>query len=274
MTQMNKKSPLGTIGVIGGTGWMGEAIIKQMLALEYVAPSALWVSNRSGVRTEALKEWPQIHFTQHNTLLVEHCDTILLSVRPQDFPALSINARNKLVVSVMAGVTINRMAETIFAQHIVRAMPNAAAEIGMSYTPWYASFGLDFHAAQAVQELLETFGKAHRMQNEDQIDFFTALTGSGQGWVAFFQKCLVQSAVNHGISNGLAEQAVRQLFLGMGTLLAQSQQPLDRLLTKLIDYAGTTAAGLLAFESSKVLEEVVRAIEVSYNKARSDMSST
>ena len=45
----------------------------------------------------------------------------------------------QLLVSVMAGATIEQLVERT-ATSVVRAMPNAAIEIGQSYTPWYSRY--------------------------------------------------------------------------------------------------------------------------------------
>lgn len=265
-------SKLGKIGIIGGTGWLGSAMLKQMLAKKFVTEKDLWVANRSGKRLQ-LEAWPQVHVTNKTQDLVNHCDTIILSVRPQDFLALKIKLDKHVVISVMAGVHVKRIQEVVAGKYIVRAMPNAAAEIGESYTPWFCERELDADRAAAVQKLFETMGMADRVTNEDDINFFTALTGSGQGWVAFMEQSLIQCAQSQGIPHAIAERAVRQLFLGMGKLLAQSDVSIEELIKVLIDYAGTTAAGLIVMKNSTITKEVEKAILASYKKANSDMTA-
>ena len=56
----------------------------------------------------------------------------MLSMRPQDWPAIAVTAPGRLVVSVMAGVTLGAVAARLGAERVVRALPNAA-EVGLSY---------------------------------------------------------------------------------------------------------------------------------------------
>lgn len=63
---------------------------------------------------------------------------IVLCVRPDQFRDVEIDARDRTLVSVMAGAPVRILSERTGAERVVRAMPNAAARIRRSYTPWYA----------------------------------------------------------------------------------------------------------------------------------------
>ena len=267
------QNKLGKIGIIGGTGWLGSAIIKQMLLHDYIQPAEVWVSNRSGKRIH-FENYPAIHVTNDNQELINHCDTLILSVRPQDFLSLNIKVRDHLIISVMAGVTTQHIADTLAAERVVRAMPNAAVEIGLSYTPWFATASVDQSALMSVQILFSTFGETDQVFHEDQIDFFTALTGSGQGWVAFFESCLIQCAIKHGLKPDMAERSIRQLFRGMGNLLFQSPDSMEAVVKLLVDYAGTTAAGLIQMQNTRIVKDVESGITAAYQKAKSDMTAS
>lgn len=262
---------LQNIGIIGGSGWMGQAMVLQLIAKKAMGEHDLWISSRRDV-SQTLADLPGVRVTKDNSELARHCDTVVLSVRPRDFPALQISLENHLVISVMAGVSVNQIQAHTAAKQIVRSMPNAAIEIGRSYTPWYATQEVSKAQLTALRQWFELFGAADQVQQENDINFFTALTGSGQGWVAFFEKCLIQCGIDYGLKTDLAEHAVRQLFLGMGDLLAQEKQPMNALVKELIDYAGTTAAGLKEMAGSAIEQDVTKAITASYQKAMSDMT--
>lgn len=262
---------LNNIGIIGGSGWMGRALLKQLLANKATKGYDVWISNRSGKSPE-LGNLPHVKVTKDNNELVQHCDTVVLSVRPHQFASLRLSLTKHLVISMMAGVSVQKIKEHTRASQIVRAMPNAAIEIGQSYTPWFATPEVSKQQLDAIAQWFAIFGAADQVKNEDEINFFTALTGSGQGWVAFFEQCLIQCGVNYGLAPELAERAIRQLFLGMGKLLAKEKQSTDDLISMLIDYAGTTAAGLKEMQASMIAKEIARAIEASYQKSMSDMT--
>ena len=113
-----------TVGVIGGSGQLGGAIVRGWLRSGCIAPEQLWISNRSG-KNSGFDEWSGITFTTSNQDLVDACQVILLSVPPHLVPALKINAENRLVISVMAGVSIDMIGRETNATRIIRAMSNS-----------------------------------------------------------------------------------------------------------------------------------------------------
>ena len=125
------------IGIIGGNGWLGSAIAEAAIASGSVDPTRLTLSGRSDNRGAA--NLPGVHWTKDNRDLVERSEVVVLSVCPDQFPGVHIDARGKLVVSVMAGVPARAIAERTGADEVVRSIPNAAASIRRSFTPWYAT---------------------------------------------------------------------------------------------------------------------------------------
>lgn len=257
----------GNIGIIGGTGWLGGGIARSLLATGSALPTQLWLSNRTGRRT-GFEIWKEVKVTQDNQILVGQCDTLILSVLPQDFPGLNIVADRHLVISMMAGIPSAAIAEATGAQRIVRALPNAAAEVGLSYTPWYAAPAVTEADRAQVQSLFGACGKTDEVPNEDQIDYFTGLTGSGPAFPALFAQIMIEDATRRGIVPAVAERAVRQLFLGAGQVIAQSEQTPAEQVKAFVDYDGTTAAGLKAMIESSLSQHISVGLQAAYAKAR------
>jgi pyrroline-5-carboxylate reductase len=127
-----------TIGIIGANGWLGRAFAQAVVDGGLVGPNALWLSSRSPAEaSRALL--PEARWTADNQALVDSSDVVLLSVHPEQFDAVRVDARGKVVVSFMAGVPMKVLADRLNTARVVRAMPNAAAEIRRSYTPWFAA---------------------------------------------------------------------------------------------------------------------------------------
>ena len=69
------------VGVVGGTGQLGWAIVQGLLKSKLVSPKRLWVSNRSG-QSSILKEWAEVNITTCNQELADACQIVILSVPP------------------------------------------------------------------------------------------------------------------------------------------------------------------------------------------------
>jgi pyrroline-5-carboxylate reductase len=259
------------IGIIGGTGWLGKAIGRALLASGFIDPAALWVSNRSG-SSQGYEDWPGVRFTTNNSELVDHCAVVLVSVLPRDFGSVDADLSDRLVISVMAGASVQVIARHTGARRIIRALPNAAAEVRLSYTPWYATKEVAAEEGNFIQALFEACGQADRVPSEDQIDYFTALTGPGPGFIAFYADAMNRHATSKGVEPATAERAVRQLFHGTGVMLARSSTTPGEIVRMFVDYAGTTAEGLRIFQASALAEDIGRGIDAAYRKARIDLT--
>ena len=254
------------VGIVGGSGQLGGAIARAWLRAGVVASSDLWISNRSGARV-GFEDWPDVTVTPDNSALAEACDVVLLSAPPHLAAGLGLDLRGKLVLSVMAGQSIADLADMTGSERIIRAMSSPAADIGLAYSPWVASSGVSEADRALVTALFEACGETDEVRGEDQIDHFTALTGPVPGFVAYFADCMTRYAVNNGIAPEIANKAMRQLFLASGTVLSQSDTPPSAFVKEMIDYAGTTAAGLQAMEASPLAEAVEQGLRAAYNKA-------
>lgn len=257
----------GRIGIVGGVGWLGGAIARAALRAGTLAPERLWLSGRRP-RRDGVADWPAVTVTDDNQALVDAVNTVVLSVRPGDFPQMGLDLRGKLAVSVMAGVTSAQIMRATGTERVVRTLPNAAAEFGLSFTPWHASAAVAGADRALVRALFAACGQEAEIAEEAQLDLFTALTGSGPAFPALLADAMVEAALAHGLDRPLAEAAVRQVMLGAGEAIAREPASPAETVRSFIDYAGTTAAGLVAMQDAGLREAVARGIEAATRKAR------
>jgi pyrroline-5-carboxylate reductase len=231
-------------GIVGGNGWIGRSIGRAMLASGFVDAASLVLSTRSG-RPEGYDAWPEVRHAS-NRELAEQADVIVLAVRPDQFAGVDIRAAGKLVISVMAGVPVASLRARTGAGRIVRALPNAAAEIGRSYTPWFAAPAVSAADRGVVQEWLETFGTGDEVSDESHIDYLTGLTGSGPAFPALLAQALLSHALARGLPPQAARRAVTAVVAGASQLITDEGEAPDMIVRRFVEYRGTTAAGLQA----------------------------
>lgn len=256
-----------TLGVIGGTGQLGSAMASAWLESGCLAPDSLWISNRSGSGS-GFDAWPDITFTNSNQALADACDIIVVSVPPALLETVRISARGKLVISVMAGVSLDALSELTGSSRVVRAMSSPAARQRLAYSPWTAAVGLPGPDREAVATLLSACGLSDEVGDEAQIEVFTALTGPVPGFAAFFADSMVQYALANGIEPEVAVRAVKQLFLASGQIMAaDTVTPADRV-REMVDYAGTTAAGLIRMQELDLQRLISEGLDASTGRVR------
>lgn len=252
------------VGIIGATGWLGSALGQHLLSGRVVPAQALVLLNRSGLRADYHGHHP--HWAADAAELVALADVIVVSVRPEDWPGLALQAPGKLVLSFMAGVGADLLAGS--GGRIVRAMPNAAAESGRSYSPFWAAPGVTPEDREAVRRILGAIGTTDELPAETQIDLMTALPGSGAAYPALMAMAMADFMTGHGVPEAIAWRAVEAAVCGGAAMLAGRPQRAVELVAAYRDYRGTTAAGIEAAEAAGFPQAVARALEAATEKAR------
>lgn len=232
------------IGIVGGNGWIGGALARALVAAGYPA-AQLTLSCRS-----AAPDWlPGATWTHDNQALADASDVVVLSVRPQDWPAIDVRAAGKLVVSVMAGIPLAAIAAGAGADRVVRALPNAAADVGHSYTPWCASAGVSDADRAVVVRLFGTCGTGDEVPREADIDYLTGHSGTGPAYPALLAAALIRDAVAHGISEPVARRAAVGILVGTGRIFEKTGEDPADVVEAFVAYKGVTAAAIEAMRA-------------------------
>lgn len=253
------------LGIIGGTGMLGGAMARAILRNCVVSPDRLWLLNRTG-RADGFDGATITSDTQH---LVDRCDVVLLCVPPPIAKTLNIRADDRLVLSVMAGILMSDLADITGSNRIVRAMSSPAAEHRLAYSPWMASEAVTDLDKARTQAIFEACGETDELFGEESlIDVFTVMTGPVPGFVAFFAEAVASFAREQGVTPRIADRAVRQLFLAAGKMMATGDMTPADYVQDMIDYAGTTAAGLEAMEASGIKADIATGLAASVARTR------
>lgn len=252
------------IGIIGATGWLGSALGGRLLSRGIVTPDRLAVANRSGARADY--HGHKVRWARDAAELVALSDVVVVSVRPEDWPGLDLRAEGRLVLSFMAGVGADRLRAC--GGRIVRAMPNAAAGIGQSWTPWWADDGVTEADRQAVKAVLSAIGTSDEIPQESQIDLMTALPGSGAAYPALMAVAMARFMTGQGVPEAIAWRAAEAAVCGGAAMLAGRIADAPALLAAYRDYRGTTAAGIDAAEAAGFSTAIRAALEAATTKAR------
>jgi pyrroline-5-carboxylate reductase len=252
------------IGVIGGGGWLGGAIAQAIIAAGIISVEQLTLSYRS----TRPSRFPSARWTADNQELADLSDVIIVSVRPADWPALTILARGKLVISVMAGITLDDLGTRLNADRIVRSLPNAAAEVAKSYTPWVASPAVTARDRRLVARVFDACGTSEEVQSEWEVDYLTGLSGSGPAFPALLATAMMRDAVSRGIDPEVARRAVTAVLIGAGRLFENSGESPINTVEIFAAYRGTTAAAIEAMRACGFDAAIATGLEAALHKSK------
>ncbi|WHO75320.1 pyrroline-5-carboxylate reductase [Rhizobium sp. BT03] len=251
------------IGIIGGGGWLGGAIAGSMLDAGLVEPRNLSLSYRS----EQPARFPNAFWTADNQALADRSDVILLSVRPDDWHPLDIDASGKLVISVMAGIRLAALSKRHKTSRVVRALPNAAAEVAKSYTPWIGARDVTESDREIVRAIFKACGSEDEVARESDIDYLTGLSGSGPAFPALLAAAMMRDAVARGLPAEIARRAVNMVMSGAGRLLESRDESPDDVVRTFLGYRGTTAAAIEGMRAAGFDASVAEGLSAAFKKS-------
>ena len=260
------------IAFIGG-GKMGEAIVAALIEKKLASAKDICVSDISNERLDYLKKKYGVAVSGNNREAVTGKDVIVLAVKPQTLPEVLPDLRgsikaSQLILSIMAGVRINKIGEGLAHKCIVRSMPNTPARIGLGASGWTSTPEVTKQQKEIAQAVLGAMGKEIFFDDEKFIDMVTAVSGSGPAYVFLLAEALTEAAMNIGLPRKEAELLVSQTILGAGSLLAQSGQPPAELRRNVTSKGGTTEAALKVFENGGFNTLVTEAVKAAHQRAK------
>ena len=258
--------------IIGG-GTMGEAFTRALLANNLASASAICVCEINASRRQQLQDQLGVQGTDSASVAAESAPVVVLAVKPQDFATVGgalqgLVLPDQLVLSIMAGVSISTLRDTLGHRALVRAMPNTPAQIGQGYTVWTASAEVTEAQQALVRRMLATMGTEVLVPDERHVDMATAVSGSGPGFFFLFLEAMIDGAVQIGLRRELATEMVYQTALGSAALARQSGEHPAALRDMVTSPGGTTAEGLLAMERQGVRAGTIEAILAAYRRAQ------
>ena len=259
------------ISFIGG-GTMGEAMIKSLLAKEVIKSGDIVVSDVSQARRDVLKKKYGVKATDDNKVAAKGAEVVVLAVKPQELGkvlgGLKGLSPQQLVLSIVAGTTLESLHQGLGHSRLVRAMPNMAAQIGESMTVWTTTAEVNQKQKDTAQSILAALGKEIYVSNEKYIDMATALSGSGPAYVFLVIEALVDAGVHIGLPRDISEKLVVQTVLGSARAVETMGKHPAELKNMVTSPGGTTTEGLLQLEAGKLRSLLLQAVIAAYNKAK------
>ncbi|MGZ3782188.1 MAG: pyrroline-5-carboxylate reductase family protein [Pseudobdellovibrionaceae bacterium] len=250
-----------------GAGNMAQAMIKGLIEGGIPAKN-IFASNRSEGKLHKLVEAYKITPALSNEELVDNCDIVVLAVKPQDLlvalePVARAFDENKIVISVAAGIRMDKLERYIHGARLARVMPNTPSLIGRGIIGYLLNEDSDDALESTVEDLFAPLGRVIKVNDEDQFEALMISCSSGTGFVFEMMMYWQDWVEEHGFSKEEARLMTIETFVGASLLAAQSREGLEDLQARVTSKKGVTAAGL---QSMRELE-IERALRISFEKA-------
>jgi len=207
-----------------------------------------------------------------DTLNVEKSNIIILAIKPQQLKdvcaSLSSALSQQLIISIAAGIRTKDISRWLNGYaHIVRVMPNTPAQIQAGVSALYALDEVTETQRNAANMLISAIGKTLWLENENEMDAVTAISGSGPAYVFYLIEALTDAAVKLGLSADNARLLALETFTGASLLAAQSTLPVETLREQVTSKGGTTEQGVLVLESANIKEIIYQTAKAAAEKS-------
>jgi pyrroline-5-carboxylate reductase len=255
-----------------GCGAMAEAMVSGLLVKELVSPGQIVASNPREERIQELVDRYAIRATTSNQEAASGASIVIVAVKPQFFGEVVEDLQSALdpstlVLTIVAGVKMKRVADGLATPKVVRAMPNTPGQIGRGISVWTATGAVDDAEYDRTRAILSALGSEVYVTHEDELDMATALSGTGPSYVFLFMEALVDAGVHMGFSRRVATRLVSETIIGSVEYAASTTDHLAKLRNQVTSPGGTSAEAIYQLERGRLRTVLTDAVWAAYRRS-------
>jgi pyrroline-5-carboxylate reductase len=254
-----------------GCGTMGEAILGGVLRAGWLARENVIVTARRRAVADRLAAELGVAATTDNLEACRAAEVVLVCLKPQryaevlDNPAMRTALAGKLLISIAAGVTLDKLATWLPQTALIRAMPNTPSLIGEGMTVVCRLDGDTANAADDDQlalarRIFDSVGECVELEPK-LMDAVTSLNGSGPAFVYVMLEAMADGGVMMGLPRDMALRIAAQVFRGAAAMVLDTDLHPAALKDQVTTPAGCTIAGILTMEDGRIRSVLARTVQ-------------
>lgn len=261
------------IGFIGA-GSMATSLIGGLIADGFPA-NKIWASEPMADKLASLKQKFNINCTLSNQEVASNADVLVFAVKPQILKKVAaeaasvVAAKHSLIISIAAGVREPDLRRWLGEKTaIVRCMPNTPALIQSGATGLYANSHVSQSQKNLAESILRAVGLTVWVNNEEQLDIVTALSGSGPAYFFLIMEALEQAAVDAGLPREASRLLTLQTALGAARMALESSDSVAELRQRVTSPGGTTESALQVLVEGETSSLFANAVNAAVKRAQ------
>lgn len=248
-----------------GTGKMATAIARGLLQRKIVSATDIAGVDIAEEARAAFATATGVQAAATTEHLSQAADIIVIAVKPQvaktAVKPLAGHCRDKLVISIAAGLHLRKLCDWLDSTRVIRVMPNTPAMVGRGASAFCCSNGVKPQDKEAVQCILDAVGTVIEVE-EPLMDAVTAISGSGPAYVFEMISALADAGAACDLPREEALQLAIQTVAGAAEMLRCDMGSPEDLRDAVTSPGGTTEAGLGVLHKGqfrKLIADTVRA---------------
>ena len=241
------------IAFLGG-GNMALSLIGGLVS-DGFNPSHIHIADPDVNRLETIKASYAVQTYTDNTRAINECRVIVPAVKPQQLQHVVKQCSplwqdNMMLISIAAGIRLNDIARWLERPNaaIVRTMPNTPALVQAGATALYANEFVSAQQKELAESILRAVGITLWVQDEEQINVVTALSGSGPAYFFLVMEAIETAAIELGLEPETAKLLCLQTAFGASKMALESNDSTALLRQKVTSPGGTTERAIHELE--------------------------
>lgn len=201
--------------------------------------------------------------TQGDVIILAFKGESLDKVATEIFKELS---ENQIVISTMAGVSMEKLHWHFGNTPVFRVMPNLAIRFNQGVVGICKNEKSTPEKIELVNTLFSPMGLTLWLP-EDQLNALTSLTGSGPAFVYVMIESMIDAGIAMGFTSDEAKTLVLQMMEGAVTMVRNSDKHPGQLKWDVASPSGTTIAGLITMEEEGIRGGIMNTFLSAYQRA-------
>lgn len=258
MYLMNHSINTTTIAFIGA-GNMATALAEGLIDKGLNAEQVI-MSDPSKDRLAYVEKTFGVKTSSNNRAVADQADVIVLAVKPQIMSAILDDLKpvmadsSKVIISIAAGITLASLAQGLGRETaLVRCMPNTPALVQTGATGMFANEHVSSAQKALAEEILQAVGIVVWLEQEQQLDAVTALSGSGPAYYFLVMEAMIAAGEAMGLTPDTAKQLTLQTALGAAKMASNSDVEPAELRRRVTSPGGTTEAAIQSLEKNQLV---------------------
>lgn len=257
--------------LIGG-GNMARSLIGGLIARGTDA-ARISVADPIAAQLDSLQKQFGVRVSTNNADAARGADVIVLAVKPQDMRSVTaglaptLASRRPLIISIAAGIRTSDLRRWCGGIPVVRCMPNRPALQGCGMTALFGSSDVSAAGRALAEDILSAVGATLWLDQEDQLDAVTALSGTGPAYFFLLIEMLEETGIALGLSTEVSRKLAIETAYGSGCMAREAAEPAATLRRQVTSKGGTTEAALKVLEGQNVRAIFAAAITAAANRS-------
>ncbi|MEL0457524.1 pyrroline-5-carboxylate reductase [Flavobacteriaceae bacterium SZ-1-7] len=255
-----------------GAGNMGLTYTEGMANSSLLSKHKLRIYDTDPKKIETLRKDDRFDVYDNLDDCLPKADIVFVAVKPYHSDSLfeqmkPMLSQGQLIVSLMAGVTINTIQQKLNAKKVIRTMPNLPAQVGKGVTSYTESKDVSKVELIMVRNLLDTTGTSIHVDTEKFIDASTGISGSGPAYVFYFMQSMLEAAQKMGFSEYDSKILVSNTFEGAIELFNKNNMSPETWISRVASKGGTTQAAIDSMEDNNVKQLIQEGAYAAFDRA-------